>query len=86
MVRLTFWASGGHSYNGAGIMILGSFSSSIPICRQRVVSLHRQEADAKSRSSENCVPSVVPIWSPSFLPLTLLSGGPKRVATRNSGI
>ena len=43
VVRLAFWASAGCSYNGTGIMVLASSLSSVPICRERVVSVHRQE-------------------------------------------
>jgi hypothetical protein len=40
------WASAGHSYKGAGMIVLASCPPSIPICRERVMSVHRQGADA----------------------------------------
>ena len=41
-----FWASVKRPYNAAGIMVLTSSAPSIPVCRERVVSLHRQEEPA----------------------------------------
>jgi hypothetical protein len=42
--RLAFWTSAGPC-NGAAIMVLASSTPSIPICRESVVSVHRQAAD-----------------------------------------
>src|SRR6266496_3705995 len=41
-----FWASAMPSYNAGGIMALTSSAPSIPVCHERVVSVHRQEDPA----------------------------------------